>query len=96
VTVGSRQSSGKTDRRSFAPSGADLDPTSYPRLAPWALFLRRFAVGPSFARLDGRGRRSPHYLFPVPRCLTAVVVWVGRVQLGFGLTSAATALFLYA
>jgi len=29
----------------FRPAGARRFPTSYPRFAPWAVFLRRFAAG---------------------------------------------------
>jgi hypothetical protein len=48
---------------SFAPSELDRYPVLHPRLAPWGLFLRRFAAGSSSCQdLKNRG-------FTATRCM---------------------------
>jgi len=53
---------------SFAPSGLDQLSTTYPRLAPWAAFFRRFAAAffPRFAAGYFHASRL-HFLSPL-RC----------------------------
>ena len=43
---------------SFAPSGLGAGPVSYPRLAPWAAFFRRFAA---WLRVLHSVKRNPRY-----------------------------------